>query len=103
MNELTKSVEQWYRGNRKRIAQHFSKTEFTDETDWDALRGGVHMELEGSTLVATITVWNKGDICAEALKIRGKEIVHVEDRVLNQNEDIAALLDSILERFSQLA
>ena len=84
MNELTKGVEQWYRGNREQLAEHFSRTEFTDKTDWDPLRGAVHIALWGSSIIAEITVWNKGDITAPALKAGEKEIVQIEDPVLNQ-------------------
>jgi hypothetical protein len=87
MNELTKRVEQWYRGNRKQLTKHFSRTEFT-ENDSDPLRGAVYMELEGSTLIATITVWNKGDICAEALKTGQNTPVSIEDRVLDEKDEV---------------
>jgi hypothetical protein len=103
MNDLTKRVEQWYRENREKIGDQFSKAEFHDKTDWDAIRGAVNIELESSGPAwLTITVWNKGDISAGALKDGWKEAVWIEDRVLGPTEDIVPLLDSLLERFSEL-
>ena len=46
------------------------------------VRCGVYVELEGSTLVAAITFWNKRDICAEALKAGDKTPISIEDRVI---------------------
>ena len=103
MNELTKSVEQWYRGNHDRLAEHFSRTEFQDKTDSGSSRGGVNINLWGSTPAwLQITVWNKGDITASVLKAGWKEPVWIEDRVLDAKEDIASLLDSCLERLLRL-
>lgn len=103
MNELTKRVERWYRENREKLGEHFSKAEFHDKTDWDPIRGGVNIELEGpGPAWLTIAVWNKGDFSAGALKAGWKDPVWIEDRVLGPKEDIASLLDSCLERFSEL-
>lgn len=103
MNELTKRVEQWYRENREKLGQRFSKTEFHDKTDWDPIRGAVNIALEcQGPAWLTITVWNKGDISVGALKAGWKEEVWIEDRVLGQKEDIDLLLDSCLERFLEL-
>jgi hypothetical protein len=103
MNELTKRVEQWYRENREKLGHHFSKIEFQDRTHWDPIRGAVNIQLEGPGPVwLTIAVWNKGDISAGGLKAGWKEAVWIEDRVLGPKEDIASLLDSCLERFSEL-
>ena len=103
MNELTKPVEQWYRQNREKLVDRFSKVEFHDKTDWDSVRGAVNIELESAEPAwLTITVWNKGDISAGALKAGWKDPVWIEDRVLGPEEDIASLLDSCLERFLEL-
>jgi hypothetical protein len=102
MNDLTKRVERWYRENREPLAGHFSRTRFQDKTGEDPIRGAVNIQLERSTLVATITVWGKGNLAAEALKAGWKGPASHEDRVLGRKEDIASMLDSCVNRFLQL-
>jgi hypothetical protein len=101
VNALTRQVEEWYRKNAKRIAEHFPKAQFT-EKDKDPKRGGVLIELEAPTLIANITLWFKGDVAVEVLKKSGGEPFYLDDRVVRPEENISLLLDGYFRAIENL-
>jgi hypothetical protein len=102
VNALTQRVEEWYRKNDERLAERFPKAQFT-EKNWDTERGGVIIEIEGPTLIATITFWFKGDVAVEVIKKDADQPFYLDDRVLRPDENIGLLLDGYLRAIENLA
>ncbi|SRR6266481_5964450 len=101
MTNPTKQVKEWYNKNAERLAANFPKADFFEQ-DEDPVRGGVTIELEGPTLVATLTFWYKGDVSVEILKKGSERPLYLEDRTLLPGEDVCALLDSCLRDIENL-
>lgn len=101
MNNAAIQAEKWYLDNSDSLKRQFAKVGFRSDTV-DPVRGGVSIELEGSTLTSTITVWNKGDISVLVLKEGSQDPSVLADRVLTPQEDIPLLLDSFIRDILRL-
>jgi hypothetical protein len=101
MNRFASQAKQWYEARRDALSKEFTEVAFT-ENDWDPVRGGVRMDLEGSSLLVSICIWYKGDIDVQVLKRGTQEPISIEDRVVEANEDIGLLLDTCMNRIAAL-
>jgi len=62
----------------------------------DSEQGGVVIEIEAKTLVASITFWNKGDVEVLVLKKGSQNPIDLDDRVLSPDENVSSLLDGYI-------
>jgi hypothetical protein len=102
MTDPIRQVEEWYKRNARDLVTKFMKVEFVKKS-WDVTRGGVVIEIEGSTVSASLAFWNKGDISIYALKKGTDKPLILDDRVLIPGEDISKLLDSYLREIENMA
>lgn len=91
MSHLRK-VEEWYRSNVELLVRDGARVEF--HSDSDPTRGGAVIEMEYPSLLATITVWNKGDVAVAVLLKGSPHPFYLDDRILRPEESIEALLDN---------
>jgi hypothetical protein len=100
MSNAAIQTEQWYKENADLLTKQFAKVGFrSDQTD--PARGGVAIELEWSTFVASITVWNKGDISVLILKEGSQDPFALADRLLSPEENIPLLLNGYIRDILQ--
>ena len=102
MTALYEQAERWYRDNAQMLQKHFEHVRFRSNAS-DVEGGAVGFDFEASTLVATIALWNKGDVDVEALKRGSQEPVILDDRVLAPTEKIPDLLDGYIKQILALA
>jgi hypothetical protein len=95
-------AEEWYRKNAEMLARHFANVEFRSNAG-DAPRGKVHFALTAETLLATVTLWNKGDVEVQVLKKGSPDLVILHDRRLAASEYIPSLLDGYICEILALA
>jgi hypothetical protein len=84
------------------LAGHWANVEFRSNAS-DVARGGVHFALTGDTLLATITLWNKGDVEVQVLRKNSSDPIILHDRLLGADEHIPSLLDGYLREILALA
>ena len=70
---IVDQVKNWYRENVQRFGESLSKVNINSNTA-DPVRGAVVIEMETRALVASITFWNKGDVCVLGLHKQTKEV-----------------------------
>ena len=102
MISFPQQVEDWYRKNADSLLQRFAKV-VVRSNQRDPLRGAVIIEIEHASLVATMTVWNKGDIEVAVLTKGAASPLYLDDRMLEAGEDIAFLLDGYTRKIAALA
>jgi len=96
---IVDQVKNWYRENVQRFGESLSKVNINSNTA-DPVRGAVVIEMETRALVASITFWNKGDVCVLGLHKQTKEDMIFDDRTLNPSEDIPTLLDRYFQEIA---
>jgi len=65
MKTIVQQVEQWYAAHAEEMATHWACRLLVTEAE-DVLRGKVVLQCEGQALVATLTLWNKGDVGSDS-------------------------------------
>jgi hypothetical protein len=101
MNKRPERVRRWFEDNRAALKHHFCTIDIK-QNDTDELRGSIVVELDSPELVATITLWYKGDVAVIVLRKGSSEPAVVDDRVLGPEENLEDLLTSYIERIIAL-
>ena len=81
MMTIIEQVEKWYQENEQHIASLASKAEIHTNVI-DPIRAAVVIEIETPTLVASITLWSKGDVCVLGLYKESKKDFTLVDRTI---------------------
>jgi hypothetical protein len=102
--DLTTIVERaakWYEEHVHQLSTVWARTEIRSHEPADTVRGKVLIQVSSTTTLATVTLWNKGEVevIRLALPVKGDPLV-VEDRQLAGAEDVALLLDSQLQQLA---
>jgi hypothetical protein len=100
MNTIVETVETWYGRSVDRLKAEWPTISIRSLEAADPIRGKVTIEAESTSVAASVTFWNKGDVTVLRLDLPAKKDVVVDDRTLSASEDVAVLLDSY---FRQLA
>jgi hypothetical protein len=91
-------VEEWYAENGRRFSKLFDVFTFRLMRVMDDKHGKATIEIDGSSVGANVTFWNKGDVTVLLLnKITNKEH-KLDDRRLVPADQIESLLDSYMRR-----
>lgn len=94
-------MQAWFAANRQELSRLFSQQlNYKQHFPSDPVRGSCTIELESGDTIATITIWNKGDVCFLRLRKGDSEPVPLDDRSRHPGENIALLLDSYLARLN---
>ena len=102
MHSIVQQVERWFGEACPKLSQTFTKVNFLLMHAQDGVRGKVTIQVDGASVGATITFWNKGDVEAIGLDKEKKQEFSFDDRVLTADDDVPSLLKSYFDRLSVL-
>jgi hypothetical protein len=97
---IVQSVENWYESNVDRLKTEWEALSIRSQASADLVHGKVEIRAESSSVAASITLWNKGDVTVLRLDLPAKREAVVDDRKVSASEDVCLLLNSY---FRQLA
>jgi hypothetical protein len=101
LTTIVEQVAQWYAEHVDQLSAAWSRIEIGSHEPADRVRGKVLIEISSATTVATVTLWNKGEVEVIRLDLPAKgDPLVVDDRKLSAEEDVTLLLDT---HFRQLA
>lgn len=88
---IVEQVQDWYRDNVERVEPEVKSAIRSNLVD--PVRGSVTIELETPSVLGTITFWNTGMVAVLGLHKETKKDFILDDRKLNPEENLPALLD----------
>jgi len=97
---IVQTVERWYDANLDHLRPNWRDTSIRSYEPADPVHGKVEIRAESDRILASVTFWNKGDVCVLRLDLPEKRESVLDDRMTAASEDIVLLLDSY---FRQLA
>ena len=100
MPTIVQSVENWYESNVDRLKTEWEALSIRSQASADLVHGKVEIRAESSSVAASITLWNKGEVTVLRLDLPAKREAVVDDRKVSASEDVCLLLNSY---FRQLA
>ena len=101
MDNVIAQIAKWYGENVERLSKQFDNVSLRSNIDSE--QGGVVIEIEAKTLVASITFWNKGDVEVLVLKKGSQNPIDLDDRVLSPDENVSSLLDGYIREILLLS
>src|SRR5260370_4679106 len=102
MNTIVEQIEKWYSENGRRWSTHDAHSRIRLMEGADQIHGKVVIELQTPHTVATITVWNKGDVEVLGVDKKSRKDWILDDRKLTAADDIAALLEGYFQEIITL-
>jgi hypothetical protein len=100
MPTIVEHVEDWYGKHVDQLKTHWAVTSIRSLKSSDPIHGKTEIRIESTSVAATVTFWNSGDVTVLRLDLPVKRDSVIDDRKLSPTEDIGLLLDSY---FRQLA
>jgi hypothetical protein len=97
---IVQTVERWYEGNLERLRPNWREISIRACEAADPVHGQVEIRVESDSQAASITFWNKGDVCVLRLALPEKRDSVIDDRVTSPSESIERLLESYFERLA---
>jgi len=94
---VVQQVTKWFGKNCVRLSELFAIARFRLIDATDQVRGKVIVELSSETALMMITFWNKKDVQASLLDKGSKQERTLDDRVLDDLDDIASLLQKYID------
>ena len=99
---IVQTVESWYEANLERLKPDWQKVSISSYEATDPVRGKVEIRAGSESLLASITFWNKRDVCVICLKLPPKTDPSViDDRVISPSENLDLLLESYFEQLAE--
>ena len=103
MQTDVEQVLSWYNENLERLSTMFAQVSIRSFEPGDVIKGKVCIQVESSTVVGSVTFWNKGDV--EVLRLDlpadGHGPVVIDDRVRLHSENIPSLLEKYFQSLAQ--
>ncbi|MFZ0320987.1 MAG: hypothetical protein WAL56_17805 [Candidatus Sulfotelmatobacter sp.] len=91
-NSVAKQVEEWYGEHSKALSSASIRLRIRSINPSDAKEGKAAIEIETAATLASVALWNLGDVSFTTIDKRsGREVV--SDRRLTSGDDIPSLLD----------
>ena len=97
-DQIISRVQEWYAKNGRRFSQLFDAFDFRLMFVADNKRGKATIEIDSSSVVASITFWNKGDVAALLFNKRANKEYILDDRKLSPSDQVELLMDSYMRR-----
>jgi hypothetical protein len=97
---IVQQATKWFGTNCERLSELFTIVRFRLMDATDLVRGKIIIELSSATTVMMITFWNKKDVEAMLLDKNSKQDRTLDDRMLNDQDDIPALLQKYVDELT---
>jgi hypothetical protein len=97
---IVQSVENWYGSNVDRLKTEWVALSIRSQASADLAHGKIEIRAESSSVAASVTFWNTGNVTVLRIDLPAKRESVVDDRQISASEDVGLLLDSY---FRQLA
>jgi hypothetical protein len=91
---IVERVESWYGKHLDYLKTQWAALTIRSQEPADPVHGKVEIRAESSTVTASVTFWNKGDVAVIRLDLPQTRDSVMDDRKLSPSEDIGLLLDS---------
>lgn len=95
-------VQSWFAGNSARLSGVFSAVHLKLLNVKDQAHGKATIQVDASSVGASVTFWNKGDVEAIILEKENKRDYSIDDRVLKPNEDVGQLLNRYFDKIEKV-
>ena len=103
MPTIVEHVEDWYGKHLDRLRTEWAATSIRSLKSSDPIHGKVEIRAERSSVAASVTFWNSGNVTVLRLDLPDKGDSVVDDRKLSSREDVGLLLDSYFRQLSSPA
>jgi hypothetical protein len=103
MQTAVEQVVSWYNENFGLLSTVFTHVSVRSFEPGNAIEGQVVIEVGSSTIVGSVTFWNKGDVAVLRLDLPadGHDPVLIDDRVRLPSEHIPSLLKRYFQSLAQ--
>ena len=95
-------VQSWFAGNSTRLSGVFSTVDLKLLNVKDQAHGKATIQVDASSVAASVTFWNKGDVEAIILEKENKKDYSIDDRVLTPDDDVGQLLNRYFDRIEKV-
>jgi hypothetical protein len=96
---IVQSVENWYGSNVDRLKTEWMALSIRLQASADLVHGKVEIRAKSSSVAASFTLWNTGDVTVLRIDLPAKRDSVVDDRKIAASEDVGLLLDSYFRHF----
>ena len=98
-------MQDWFAQNLRQLSEIFQVVRFEWRLSNDPIQGKGAISLSAPLVIASITLWNKGDLAVLVLDTRSaaKDPVPLVDRQLEVAEDATLLLKSYFAQIREMA
>jgi hypothetical protein len=103
VSTIVQSVENWYGSNVDRLKTEWEALSIRSQASADLVHGKVEIRAESSSIAASVTLWNTGDVTVLRIDLPAKRDSVVDDRKIAASEDVGLLLDSYFRRLASPA
>jgi hypothetical protein len=97
---VVQQVTKWFGINCERLSESFVIVRFRLMDAADLVRGKTTIELSSGRTAMMMTFWNKRDVQALVLDEVSKQESTLDDRVLNNQDDIPSLLQKYIDELT---